>query len=70
MKIHIELNMPDDRVFLNYWDSINGDDVTCQLIDGNLMLSQYNEHAEELPPKEITLTEFLEMVRKSVDHEK
>lgn len=32
MKIQLELNIPGDgRMFLNYWDSIYGNDITCQI---------------------------------------
>lgn len=66
MKIELELNIPDDRTFLNFWNSYNGDDVVCQVIDGKLMLSQYNENGDLLD-KEISLTEFLEMVKSKVE---
>lgn len=63
MKINIELNLPGDgRTFLNYWNSFNGDDVVCELIDGKLMLSQIDEESRELPAKEISFIEFLKMV--------
>lgn len=63
MKVSLELNLPDDRVFLNFWNWYNGDDVVCQVIDGKLMLSQFDENGNELPAKEITLDQFIKMVR-------
>jgi hypothetical protein len=64
MKIKLELNIPDDRKFLNFWDWKNGNDVVCEIIDGKLMLSQSDDSGESLPPKEITLKEFVERVEK------
>lgn len=55
MKYRLELNCPDDRKFLNYWDSIHGNDVVCEIIDGKLMLDE----------NEITLAEFIELVEES-----
>lgn len=63
MKIPIELNIPDDRMFLNFWNWDNGDDVVCEIKDGKILLSQYDEDANELPPKEISFLEFCQMVK-------
>lgn len=63
MKLDIELNMPDDRIFFNFWNWYNGDDVVCELRDGKLMLHQYDEEGNELPDKEISLEEFCLMVK-------
>ena len=63
MRVNLELNLPDERTFLNFWNWHNGDDVVCQIIDGKLMLSQYDEDGNELLPKEITLIEFVELVK-------
>lgn len=70
MKISIELNMPDDRTFLNFWNWHNGEDVVCQLKDGKLFLNQYNVEGNELPEKEITLSEFCQMVKTKVEEMK
>lgn len=59
----VELNIPDDRMFLNFWNWKNGNDVICEIIDSKLMLAQYDENAVELPPKEITFIEFCELVK-------
>lgn len=67
MKIKIELNLIDDRAFLNFWNWYNGDDVVCQIVDGKLMLNKYDEDANELPPKEITFPEFIEMVKARIE---
>lgn len=63
MKIPIELNIPDDRMFLNFWNWKDGSDVICEIIDSKLMLAQYDENTDELPPKEITFIKFCEMVK-------
>ena len=66
MKAKIELNFPDERIFLNYWNALDGDDVICEIVNGKLMLSQRDEEANELPAKEITIIEFIEMVRERI----
>lgn len=63
MKARIELNMPDERTFLNFWNGIDGGDIVCQIIDGKLIRIEYDEELNKLPDKEITLTEFVEIVR-------
>lgn len=66
MKIALELNIVDDvGVFLNYWNAMTGDDVICEIVKGKLMLHQYDDKANELPNKEITISEFIEMVKKN-----
>jgi hypothetical protein len=65
--IKLELNIPDDRVFLNFWNGYNGDDVVCQIIDGKLMLIQYDGDENELPLREIELPEFIEMVKTRIE---
>ena len=69
MKIPIELNIPDDRMFLNFGNWKDGNDVICQIVDGKLMLSQYDED-KELPSKEITFIEFCELVKTSLKIQK
>lgn len=66
MKIEIELNMPGDSIFLNFWNYFNGDDVVCEVVDNKLMLSQYDKNGEELPKKEITIEQFAGMIRDRV----
>lgn len=56
-KVKLELNFPGNgRVFLNYWDWDNGNDVTAELVDGNL----YDEN------QEITLQDFIDRVKKVI----
>lgn len=63
MKAPIELNMPDDRMFLNFWNWFSGDDVVCEIKDGKLILNQHDEDGNEMSPREITLMEFCQMVK-------
>jgi hypothetical protein len=65
MKVTIELNLPDDRTFLNYWDYKHGNDVVAQIIDGKIMLSVHSEGKEEEELKEVTFMEFIELVVES-----
>lgn len=64
-----------NRVYLNFWDSIHGNDVCCQIKDGKLMKFKYLEseiEADEdgkldhLEMTEISLAEFVELVTKSI----
>lgn len=62
MKFKLELNsLTDGRIFLNYWHH-NGDDINCEIIDGKLMLIQYDNNVQELPSKEITINEFIKLI--------
>lgn len=62
MKAGLELNMPDDRVFINFWNWYSGDDVTCQVEGDKLMLIDYDENENETK-REITISEFFAMVK-------
>lgn len=58
MKIELVINEePDGRKFLNYWDWYHGNDVCCEVIDGKLFKGD----------REITLLEFIELVKRSVN---
>ena len=37
MKIQLELNFCDSGVFLNYWDSMHGNDVCAKLLGGDIV---------------------------------
>lgn len=50
---------PDNRIFLNFWDSVSANDVCCEIIKGKLILDTI---AGE---REITLTEFINLVKMS-----
>lgn len=58
MKYQIELNCIDGQKFLNYWDSIHGNDVVCAIVDGKLILDDDNA-------KEITIDEFIDLVEQT-----
>lgn len=64
MKVQTELNMPDDRRFLNYWDPFGGD-VICEVRDDKLYLQERDEDGNETE-REITITEYFDLVKKSV----
>jgi len=62
MKITLELNIPSDgRMFLNYWDSVNGNDLTCQIKNDTAWIPDFDE-----PEKTRTIHKFLEMVARQV----
>lgn len=64
-KANIEVHSPGDgRLFLNYWNWRNGNDVVCEVIDGKLI--HHNEVDGEEKHDEITLSEFLTMVEARV----
>ena len=67
------------RVYLNFWDSIHGNDVCCQIKDGKIFKFVYSpaqveadevkdksEIEDVFEQKEISLTEFLELVQTSI----
>ena len=66
MKARIEINFPDERIFLNYWNALDGDDVICEIVNGKLMLTQRDFEGNELRAIEITIVEFIEMVRERI----
>ena len=66
MKAKIEINFPDERIFLNYWNALDGDDVICEIVNGKLMLQQTDFESNELPAVEITIIEFIEMIRERI----
>ena len=64
MKIKLEINFVGKTTYLNSWDSMYGNDVICQIVgDKIFLLSQYDD-GKEPPPKEITLSQFVRMVKR------
>lgn len=75
MKARLELNFTGDgTVYLNFWDSVCGDDVICEVgADGSLTRIEYvdpegdgisqEEYTEKRTP--MTLAEYIAEVRKS-----
>ena len=62
MKITLELNIPSDgRMFLNYWDSVHGNDLTCQIKNGIAWIPHFDE-----PEETRGVPAFLEMVARQV----
>lgn len=62
MKFNIELNVTNEETFLNFWDSNCGQDVICEIIDGQLFLHEYE--GDELIETPITLQQFINLVTK------
>lgn len=75
----LELKFVDDRVYLTFWDSIHGEDVCCRIKDNKIFAFVYTpKEVEEderndnpkindvLETKEISLSEFIELVQLSV----
>ena len=74
-KIQLELNIVGDgRIFLNFWNPLTGEDVNAEFEDNKLMLQnipnpEYDKIEKPLEndylEKEITISEFIELVQKS-----
>lgn len=57
MKIQIEINyIEDGRVFLNFWNYMNGHDVVAEILEGKL----YQDGIK------ITLNEFITKVKNAL----
>lgn len=57
-KYNLELNFPGDgRCFLNFWDSIHGNDVCAEVIYGALYIGD----------KHIKIGDFVEKVKESIN---
>jgi hypothetical protein len=68
-KHKIELNIVGDgREFLNYWDWAHGRDVVCEIKEGRLFKTLYDEDGKELPEQEIGFPEFIRLVKESVNN--
>lgn len=62
MKIDVEINFIEDgRVFLNYWNWRNGNDVVCEIIDGKI-IHKYEVDGEDTF-EEISINDFITMVK-------
>ena len=60
-KAKVAIHSPGDgRIFLNYWNRRNGNDVICEIIDGKLI--HYIKVDDEEKLDEITLSDFLRIV--------
>jgi hypothetical protein len=54
LKINLELHVVGDgRTFINYWNSINGDDVVSEIIEGKIFIED----------REVSLNEFINLVK-------
>lgn len=64
LKIELELNVVGDgRIFLNYWNAINGDDVIAEVKNGEL----YQEDNEGNKSIKISLQEFINNVKQKFE---
>lgn len=64
-KYKLELNFPGDgRCFLNFWDSIYGNDVVIEIINGVLEYTDHDVDGEFY--REISFKEFIELVKQSI----
>jgi hypothetical protein len=62
-KISIEyLVVGDGRKLVNYWDFRYGNDVCCEVVDGKLLKSEYDQLGNEMPAKEISFQDFLNLI--------
>jgi hypothetical protein len=61
MKTKLEIVWcPDGTAFLNFWDTVHGKDVCCQIDTGGKLIDENGEG------KEITFAEFISMVESVV----
>jgi len=61
MKTRLEIVWcPDGTAFLNFWDSMNGKDVCCQINTGGKLVDESGDG------KEITFAEFISRVESVV----
>jgi hypothetical protein len=64
MKAPLELNFVDNRVYLNFWDTLNGKDVVCE-VKGNGIFCNWPDRGVE--PQPITIGEFVHLVRERLE---
>jgi len=64
-KLEIRFNS-DETMFLNFWDWAHGNDVTAEIKNNQILLNQFDENGEELAPKEISIFDFLKLVKTSI----
>jgi hypothetical protein len=64
MKVKLELLFEsNDVAFLEFLDSDKGKDVFCVVIGGKLFNRQFDEHNNEMPLKEITILDFINLIK-------
>ena len=61
----LELIFGETKCYLNFWDSINGNDVCCEIRDGKIFIDSEDDDAET--QKEISFSEFIELVQNSIN---
>lgn len=65
-KLEICFN-PDDSMFLNFWDWAHGNDVVAEIKGEEIWLSQFDEAANELPSKKISIFEYFRRVKEAIE---
>lgn len=66
-KYELELNFPGDgRCFINFWDSIHGNDVVVEYIKGKLEYTDHDAEGNEFY-REVTIREFIELITESIN---
>lgn len=57
------------KQYFNYWGA-NGEGVVCEIVNDKLIHIEFSESGEALPGKELSLTEYLSLVKQqaSVPH--
>lgn len=58
MKINLELNFSQNGIFLNYWDSLHGNDVCAKLLDNDIF---------DIDGEKVSFTQFISQVKSIVD---
>ena len=65
MKVNLELVIPDtpsDKMYLNYWDNINGHDICCEIVGGKIFKMNYDESGDVLSTKEIPFIDIINLI--------
>lgn len=66
-KFDLELHSPGDgRMFLNFWNYHNGDDVTAEIKDGKIYKSDDSEKEDFEYDKEISFQDFIDQVKEKI----
>lgn len=63
-KYNLELNFPGDgRCFLNFWDSIHGNDVVAEIGEDHM----YYQAPGDPHPYRINIGRYIELVKESIN---
>lgn len=53
----------DEDIYLNFWNSLKGQDVVCKIVDNKLYLVDFDQDEPE-----ITLKDFIDKIRENYEH--